>query len=257
MLNYNFATVRPPTADRKNCGILAPMSDRTAIDFAHFYANFDAPITALDCGKKCAPYNEYGIPFCCDTGHAIPSAYQSEWVFLEPNTDLWHPWESDDPGETERLQAETPAGQILIECLGHQLCQRGFRSITCRAFPFFPYITLQREFIGLSYYWEYEERCWVINHLETVTPAYVQQFIRAYDLLFENIPDELENFRYHAIIMRRIFGRKKRTIPLLHRDGRAFAVTPRNGTLEPIDPAQLPKYGPYELAALMPFPDEV
>jgi len=233
------------------------VSELKSSDFAKLYADFDAPITALDCGKKCSPYNEYGVPFCCDTQHAIPTAYRSEWAYLEPNTDLWHIWEDDNPEETERLRSETPDGQFLIECLGHQLCQRGFRSITCRAFPFFPYITLEREFIGLSYYWEYEDRCWVINHLDVVTPDYVQQFIGTYDQIFAQLPDELENFRYHAIIMRRIFGRQKRRIPLLHRDGGAFAIMPRDGSLEPMDPAQLPKYGPYEIAALMPFPDEV
>lgn len=238
------------------CGILELMCDLEPKNFAKIYANFEAPITALDCGKKCAPYNEYGIPFCCDTDHAIPTAYQPEWSYLELNTDLWHPWEAGDPDETARLQAETPEGQVLIECQGHQFCQRSFRSITCRAFPFFPYVTLERELIGLSYYWAYEDRCWVINHLDSVTPGYVQKFVATYDRLFDSLPDELENFRYHSIIMRRVFGRQMRTIPLLHRDGGTFAVTPKNGKFEPVDAAQLPKYGPYEIAALMPFPDE-
>jgi hypothetical protein len=232
------------------------VSELKSTDFANLYAHFEAPITALDCGKKCSPHNEYGVPFCCDTQHAIPTAYLSEWAYLEPNTDLWHLWEDDNPEKTKRLRAETPDGQVLIECLGHRLCQRGFRSITCRAFPFFPYITLERGFIGLSYYWEYEDRCWVINHLEVVTLDFMQQFIATYDHIFEQLPDELENFRYYSILMRRTFGRQKRRIPLLHRNGGIFVVTPKDGTREPIDPSQLPKYGPYEIAALMPFPDE-
>lgn len=233
------------------------MSVLNPAHFVDLYARFNAPITALDCGRKCAPYNEYGVPFCCDTEHAIPTAYSAEWAYLEPSTDLWHPWEDDDPKETARLRAETPDGQVLIECLGHRHCQRNFRSITCRAFPFFPYITRERKFIGLSYYWEYEETCWVINHLRAVTPAYVQEFVAAYDWIFENLPGELENFRYHSIIMRRVFGRRRRTIPLLHRAGGAFSVTPKDGSLASVNPEQLPKYGPYEIAALMPFPNEI
>ncbi len=232
------------------------MPDLKPANFAQIYASFDAPITALDCGRRCAPYNEYGVPFCCDTDHAVPTAYLSEWAYLQPNTDLWHPWEDDDLNKTQRLRADTPDGQILIKCLGHKHCQRGFRSITCRAFPFFSYITRAREFIGMSYYWEYEDRCWVINNLQAVTPDYVQQFVAAYDQLFKHIPGELENFRCHSIIMRRVFGRQKRTIPLLHRDGGTFTITPKDATLQPVDPASLPKYGPYEIAALMPFPDE-
>lgn len=202
------------------------------------------------------PFNEYGVPFCCDTNYAIPTAFLSEWAYLERNTDLWHLWESEDPDETDRLRAETPDEQVMIECLGHKFCQRNFRSITCRAFPFFPYVTLEWEFIGLSYYWVYEDRCWVINNLDTVTPEYVKQFVNTYDKLFENFSGELDNFRYHSIIMRRVFGQQKRQIPLLHRDGGAFTVATKDGTLNSVNPAQLPKYGPYEIAALMPFPDE-
>ncbi len=233
------------------------MREQTPDDFAALYARFEAPITALDCGRKCAPYNEYGVPFCCDTAHAVPTAYRAEWDYLRLNTDLWHPWEADDPAETEALRAETPAGQCLLECLGHQHCQRAYRSITCRAFPFFPYITREGDFIGLSYYWQYEDRCWVISNLDAVTPEYVRQFVDAYDWILEHIPDERENFRYHAIIMRRVFGRQHRKIPLLHRESGAYLVTPRDGRLTPVDPRTLPKFGVYALAAEMPFPDEM
>ena len=233
------------------------MSKFATIDYAALYAKFEAPISQFDCGKKCAPYNEYGVPFCCDTGHAIPTAYQLEWIYLAQHTDLWHLWEDDDPVETERLRADTPNDQVLIECLGHEFCQRNYRSITCRAFPFFPYVTKDGEFIGLSYYWDYEDRCWIINHLQVVTPEYVREFVATYDHIFDNSPGELENFRYHSTVMRRVFGRKKRRIPLLHRDGKVYEVTTNNGSLTLIDPASLPKFGDYAIAAEMPFPDEI
>lgn len=225
-------------------------------DFAALYARFNAPIAALDCGRKCAPYNEYGVPFCCDSTHAVPTAYHAEWDYLRLNTDLWHLWEGDDPIETETLRAETPDGQCLIECLGHAYCQRDFRSITCRAFPFFPYLTLEGDFIGLSYYWRYEDRCWLISHLDVVTPEYVRQFVEAYDWILDNLPGERENFRYHSIVIRRIFGRRHRAIPVLHRDGAVYQVRPGDGSLTPVDPHALPKFGVYALAAEMPFPDE-
>ena len=225
-------------------------------DFAELYAKFDTPIAAFDCGVKCAPYNELGVPFCCDTSHAIPTAYMPEWRYLQKNTDLWHTRQGDDLEEAERLRNDLPKDQILIECLGHNLCQRSFRSVTCRAFPFFPYITKDNEFIGLSYYWDYEDRCWIISHLETVTHGYVQAFVNTYETLFDVIPEDFGNFRYHSIIMRRIFGRQKREIPLLHRDGNHYLVTPGNGQLDRIDKADLPKFGPYAIADMLPFPDE-
>jgi len=226
------------------------------INYKELYNLFDTPITAGDCGEKCAPHNDFGVPFCCDTQHAVPTAYDDEWHYLNENTKLWHLWENSDRDETIRLEEDTPVGQVLLECLGHYQCQREYRSITCRAFPFFPYITLDGDFIGLSYYWQYEDRCWIISNLDLVTDAYLMEFVNAYQFIFEKFPDELEGFRYHSIIMRRVFGRQKRAIPLLHKNGDAYKITPRNGRLKKINPALFSKHGPFKIAALMPFPDE-
>ncbi len=225
--------------------------------FAELYSLFEAPITALDCGKKCAPYNEGGAPFCCDTRHAVPSAYREEWQFLHAHTNLWHEWQGPTPEETERLRRQTPEHQVLIECLGHRLCQRGYRSLTCRSFPFFPYITRQGEFAGLSYYWEYADRCWVISNLQVVSQEYRQQFIHAYDLLFQRMPGELENFRRFSSSMRRSFSQRGEQIPLLHRDGSTYLVSPGDGKLLPVNAHELPRFGPYAVAAQLPFPDEI
>lgn len=233
------------------------MCSMTSGEFANLYSLFEAPITALDCGKKCAPYNERGAPFCCDTRHAVPSAYLGEWHYLQANTGLWHEWVGPTPEETERLRRQTPDHQVLIECLGHRLCQRGFRSLTCRSFPFFPYVTRQGEFSGLSYYWEYEDRCWVISNLQVVTPTYRQQFIVAYDSLFERMPDELGSFRRFSSSMRRSFSQRGQEIPLLHRNGSTCLVSPGSGRMRRVDAQALPKFGPYALVDLLPFPDEI
>jgi hypothetical protein len=175
------------------------MMTDSIIDYADLYQHFKAPLTRFDCGKKCAPYNDLGVPFCCDTQHTVPSAYLDEWSYLTSNTDLWHIWESKDPKETERLQKQRPDSQVLIACKGHEHCQRNYRSITCRAFPFFPYLTHQGEFIGLSYYWEYEDRCWVISNLKDVTQEYRKQFIKVFDTLLRIMPSEMEDFFHHSL----------------------------------------------------------
>ena len=237
---------------RTNC----EMAKDSAVDFAALYRQFQAPITALDCGKRCAPLNERGVPFCCDTRQAVPSAYQEEWGYLKANSDLWHAWEGHDQAETVRLQSQVSEGQVLLACLGHTLCQRNFRSIACRSFPFFPYLTRQGEFIGLTYYWEYEDRCWVISNLRIVTVEYRAQFIAAYDEIFRRMPVDKENFRLYSTLMRKVLGRQKRAIPLLHRNGSVYKVTPRNGRMRRAEVESLPKFGTYKIAAEMPFPDE-
>lgn len=241
----------------RTCGILSAMSVLKPEDFSSFYARFQSPIARFDCGQKCAPYNENGVPFCCDTRHAVPTAYQAEWAYLRENTDLWKEWAPSDPQEKKRLQKETPNGQLLIACKGAAHCQRGFRSITCRAFPFFPYINSQGEFIGLSYYWDYEDRCWVISNLDIVTPEYRAEFIAAYEELFESYPEELESFRNHSAYMRKVFLQRRRTIPLLHKNGYFYKLSPGSEKIHRVAAQDLPKFGPYRIAAALPFPDEI
>ncbi|MEK6222439.1 MAG: hypothetical protein N2D54_09350 [Chloroflexota bacterium] len=229
------------------------------------YDQFNTPITEIDCGEKCAPHNPSGKPFCCDSCHAVPTAYQEEWDYLKPNTNLWHTWQAehceDTPEEAAEavagLQEETPDTMILIECLGPQECQRDFRALTCRQFPFFPYVDSKGQFIGLSYYWEYEVDCWVISNLHKVTDKYRKEFIAAFEEIFDNMPEELDTYQYHSNYMRGVYNKKQRAIPLLHRNGQNYKITTTNEKMRRIPVEKFPKYGPYKLTALMPFPDEI
>ena len=114
--------------------------------------------------------------------------------------------------EVARLSEETPDSMMLAECLGPSLCQRDFRGLTCRQFPFFPYIDSQGNLLGLSYYWEYEEQCWVVSNLAVVTEDYKQQFLAAFEYIFEHVPGELENYHYHSEVMRDAFNEQRRAI---------------------------------------------
>lgn len=228
------------------------------------YASFDAPIAALDCGKKCAPYNEGGKPFCCDICVAIPTLYTAEWQYVRANTDLWFEWKAESCGdsseeaaeEVARLAEETPDSMMLAECLGPSHCQRDFRGLTCRQFPFFPYIDSQGNVLGLSYYWEYEEQCWVISNMAVVTEEYKRQFLETFEYIFAHVPGEFENYQYHSEVMRDAFNEQRRAIPLLHRNGYAYKISTHNERMRRVPVESLTKFGPYKLAAEMPFPDE-
>ena len=232
------------------------MSNFQVDEIATLYSHFNSPITDIDCGNRCAHYNEKAIPFCCDTKHAVPTAYLVEWEYLISNTDLWHEWMADDPAETARLRKQTPDHQTLIECLGHKFCQREYRSFVCRSFPFFPYITSQFKFIGFTYYWEFEDRCWVISNLNKISETYRSELINCYEKLFELLPSEQMNFHHHSSIMRSKFIKKRRVIPLLHRNNKNYKISPKSERMRLLSLADLPKFGPYKWAALLPFPDE-
>lgn len=238
-------------------GILTNMAAPDPEYFHRLYQQFEAPVTASDCGQKCAPHNSRGVPFCCDTHHALPAVYDVEWTYLQDSTDLWHLWEPKDPSLSTKIQAELPYGMKLVACLGHQYCQRGYRAITCRAFPFFPYLDRKGVFLGLATYWEYEDRCWVVSNLDRVTPEYRQQFILAFESLFTAFPDEQETFRQYSIRMRRAFGQRKRAITLLHRNGGDYKITPHNGRMRRVIPGNLSQFDPYKIIAQLPFTDEI
>jgi hypothetical protein len=219
------------------------------LNFCELYERFDSPVADLDCGKMCAPHNPRGKPFCCDICHAVPSAYHQEWAYLWPNTDLWHPWQGDEctesPEDPTALESETPDSMILLACLGPAHCQREYRALSCRQFPFFPYITSDYGFIGLAYNWEFEDTCWVISNLREVTANFHREFVQMYDELFSQWPDELDSYALRSEQMREQFIAQQRSIPILHRDGGFYLMRPINERSRRVEPERLPKFGVY------------
>jgi hypothetical protein len=215
----------------------------TKIDFEELYTGFDAPIAAFDCGDRCAPYHDHGVPFCCDRQVVIPSAYQDEWQYLRTHTVLWHLWQTQDRALAEELKSQTPLDQVLIECKGYQRCQRAYPSIRWRAFPFFPYINPEGELIGLAAYWEYRQECWLLNHLEVVTQAYIQAFMRTFQIIFERIPEDKAHFSEFSAYMRAFYEDKRWQIPILTSNGLTYQVFPKTSKIRRVDIEQAPKFG--------------
>jgi hypothetical protein len=220
------------------------------LDITRFYRQFDRPVTDFDCGAKCTPYNPHGIPFCCDICKAVPVAYRQEWDFLQKNTDLWHEWRGDecaeDPCDPAELLDDTPDHMLLLACKGPAHCQREFRASSCRQFPFFPYVTYDYRFVGLAYDWDFEPACWVISHLETVTSAYRAEFVSTYDEMFSSWQEELECYAILSEDMRIHFSAHKRRIPLLHRNGGYYLVSPDSERMQRIPVERFKRFGPYK-----------
>ncbi len=230
--------------------ILKSTSDLTPADIRDLYDGFDSPIAEFDCGKKCAPHNPSGKPFCCDICHAVPAAYKSEWGSLERNTDLWHKWRGDEceditSKDVARLKADTPKNMVLLACLGPSHCQREFRALSCRQFPFFPYVTSHYRFLGLTYEWQFESTCWVISNLSRVTAKYREEFVRTYDRLFALFQEEFEHYAYHSELMRSEFRRRKKRFPLLHRNGGFYLVSAARERLYRVEANAFPRFGYY------------
>jgi hypothetical protein len=225
------------------------MSVRPNINIRGLYDSFDSLVVPFDCGMKCSPHNPSEKPFCCDICHAVPAVYRQEWGYLKPSTNLWHEWGGDEceseTGVLSSLDEETPDSMILLACLGPDQCQRDFRALSCRQFPFYPYITSDYRFLGLAYEWEFENVCWVISHLAQVTDVYRQEFIRTFDELFNTWIDEMENYAVKSQQMREMFAERRRRIPILHRNGGTYLLSPGSERIRRTRAENLPKYGVY------------
>ena len=212
-------------------------------DFRAIHQRFTAPVSRYDCGRFCAPLNG-GQPVCCTTDNAIPSVARAEWQALRARSDLWHRFRPRTP-DARKVVAEMHHSCVAVECKGARFCERDNRSLACRAFPFAPYLTRQDEFLGLGYYWLFEDRCWVISNLGIVEPGFVAEFVAAYEHLFAADAEERAVHRAHSAAMRRVFSRRGRPIPLIRRDGSFHQVLPHGGGIVPADPDTYLKHGPY------------
>lgn len=213
-------------------------------EYESIYAGFEAAISRYDCGQYCAPHNG-GEPVCCSTKNAIPIATVEEWKFLKSRTDLWHIYQPRTEAE-RKIKEELPHDCRALECKGAAFCERQNRTLSCRSFPFFPYITKGYEFVGLAYYWYFEDRCWVISNLQIVEREFVNEFVSTFELLFRKVPGEFEVFRDYSASMRRAFSRWKRNIPLIGRDGGYFEVVPNSGEIRLAKVEDFLKHGPYK-----------
>ncbi len=215
--------------------------------FQRIYDRFSAPISKFDCGQHCSPLNG-GSPVCCSTEHAVPVAHKVEWHLLKERSDLWHTFKPYDAA-TRQIVNELAHDCCAIECKGPRFCERDNRTLACRAFPFFPYITRDDQTLGLSVYWIYEDRCWVISNLAKVDTLFVNQCLDAFAILFAADREEYETYREQSASMRRVFTRWKRPIPILTREGTALNVLPGGKGTRATKAAAFPKLGAYASAA--------
>ena len=96
----------------------------------------------------------------------------------------------------------------------------------------------------------------MISNLSLVSSDFRGEFIKVFDELLAIYPHERGNFGYQSRLMRREYRRRHQAIPLLHRNGKAYKISPKNGRMRQVAIERLPKFGVYKIAAEMRFSDE-
>jgi hypothetical protein len=212
-------------------------------DFASLYDGFTAPVSRFDCGRKCAPLNG-GEPVCCSTQNAVPVVHKVEFELLKTRTDLWTKFKPYDYA-TRQIVDELTSDCMAVHCKGARFCERDNRTIACRGFPFYPYMTRDKQFVGLGTYWVFEDRCWMMSNIEIVDRAFVEEFIATYEALFIKDPTEFKTYVDFSASARRVFSRWKREIALLGRQGELLVVDPKTGAIRPGRKKDFPKAKPF------------
>jgi hypothetical protein len=203
-------------------------------DVKEIYRAFHAPVVTFDCGQKCAHMNG-GIPFCCDDSVAIPVLYKPEITYLKKKTELWRRFKPYDDHERQ-MASELPPEQRFSRCKGVQFCERENRSFSCRTFPFFPYFLKDGTFFGLTYYWEYKGRCWILDRYDLVQRDFVEGFVKAWEIVFARLEVEREFFKSYSATCRGAHSRTGRSFPVIDREGRAWLKPPGDKELVPAPP---------------------
>jgi len=220
-----------------------PKSTIKPADFASLYEGFNAPVSRFDCGRKCAPLNN-GEPVCCSTQNAVPVVHKVEFEFHKSRTDLWKKFKPYDYS-TKQIVEELTNDCMAIQCKGVRFCERDNRTLACRGFPFYPYLTRQKEFVGVGTYWVFEDRCWMMSNLEIVDRTFVEEFVATYETIFVKDPSEHKTYVDFSAAARRVHSRWNREIPLLGRDGKLLIVEPSSGAIRPGKPRDFPKIAPF------------
>jgi hypothetical protein len=212
-------------------------------DYAKIFDKFTANISRYDCGKYCAALNG-GQPVCCTTEHAIPIVDKTEFTLLKSRTDLWSPYVVKD-AQARKLLSDLHKTTCAIECKGAAFCERENRTLACRTFPFYPYITRDNDVIGLATYWTFEDRCWLMSNFQVVERNFIKEFMEAFQYVFDRDELEWESMRNNSAHHRRQFSKQNRIIPLIGKDGGFFKVMPYSGELRPAKVEEFKKIGPY------------
>jgi hypothetical protein len=78
-----------------------------------------------------------------------------------------------------------------------------------------------------------------------VTDAYRTAFVRIYDHIFDQWMYDFESYAIHSEEMRLVFKQQKRRIPLLHRNGNNYLLSPKSERLQKMPIAHYKKFGVY------------
>lgn len=187
----------------------------TEKDFEFLHKILKSNVCDFDCGKICAEKNK-GIPYCCDIDSVVPVLFKNEYKYLMGKTDLWREFVPEDEDD-EKLFENIGYDDVLAICKGHKKCKREFRGFICRSFPFYPFIDESMNFIGMTYNYDFKDKCIILENPYIISKTYIEEFMKAWQYIFLKDKDELtSHYNYSRFIEEK---RKKEIIHIINNEG--------------------------------------
>jgi hypothetical protein len=160
----------------------------------------------------------------------VPIAFKDEWKYLEKKTNLWHEFRPRNSDEFDLIDEIDEDESVFIECKGVKYCERENRSISCRTFPFEPYLDTRGNLLGLVYNRVIEDKCYLVDRPQIVTKEFVRQYMRFIEKFFKMLPSEKELYMEQSRIYRNLISRRKKPLVVLTEKG-PFEGAYREGKL--------------------------
>ena len=177
------------------------------------YRLLSVPMTDFDCGKDCAPQNN-GVPYCCDQDKVTPVLFKDEYRWHRTQRGFWRKMPVKTKSD-RKLVEESCSYNVFAVCPGVQKCRRTVRSLTCRLFPFEPFLDSTGTVQGLVYQDGNNGSCSLMNKPQHVyNPLYIRNAIRVWQELVETFPEDKEMYLRESRKRTRQAARTKRPLRL-------------------------------------------
>ncbi len=178
-----------------------------------FYRLLSVRMTDFDCGSKCAPENN-GVPYCCDREQVTPVLFRDEYRWHRKRGAFWKKMPIKTKKD-KKLVEETCTYNVFSLCPGGESCRRTLRSLSCRMFPFEPFLDEGGTVTGLVYQDGENERCPLVGKPRRLyNQAYISNAIRVWQELVDTFPEEKEMYLRESRRRKRLATRKGKPLTI-------------------------------------------
>jgi hypothetical protein len=108
---------------------------------------------------------------------------------------------------------------VFAVCKGHLQCERDNRSLSCRTFPFEPYLDHDDAFVGIVLSRDFAGLCPLITGDHAFRPDFIAQCCAMWREMFAADADERAFYAGCSRTLRRQYGRDGSPIPVFHEGG--------------------------------------